>query len=113
VIDTVLTTDLFRVIQGYGTVTICDYEDVFRWKYLLRSYERRSNDGGGFVLLEVSASFTCGLLALDRGWWHQRSARTHGISKAVSLASAACPASARSCLSGMGGSFSKRMKSGA
>jgi hypothetical protein len=39
--------------------------------------------------------------------------RTHGMSKAVLLASAACPASARSCLSGIGGSFSKRIKSGA
>jgi hypothetical protein len=58
VIDTVLTTNVFRVIQGYGTVTICDYEDVFRRKYLLRSYKRRSNDVGGFVLLEVSTSYT-------------------------------------------------------
>jgi hypothetical protein len=67
VVDTVLTTDLFRIIQGYGTVTVCDYEDVFRRKYLLRSYKRRTNDVGSFVLLEVSTSYTCRLLALDRG----------------------------------------------
>jgi hypothetical protein len=67
VVDTVLTTDLFRIIQGYGTVTVCDYEDVFRRKYLLRSYKCRPNDVGGFVLLEVSISYTCRLLALHRG----------------------------------------------
>jgi hypothetical protein len=66
VVDTVLTTDLFRIIQGYGTVTVCDYEDVFRRKNLLRSYKRRTNDVGSFVLLEVSTSYTFRLLALDR-----------------------------------------------
>jgi hypothetical protein len=62
-----LTTDLFCVVQGYGTVTICDYEDVSRRKYLLHSYERRSNNVTGFILLEVSASFTRELLAFGRG----------------------------------------------
>jgi hypothetical protein len=66
-VDTVLTTDLFRIIQGYGTVTVCDYEDVFRRKYLLRSYKRRSNDVGSFVLLAVSTRFTCKSLSLERG----------------------------------------------
>jgi hypothetical protein len=67
VVDTVLTTDLFCVIQGYGTVTICDHEDVLRRKYLLRSYERGSNDVSSFVLLEVSTSFTCKSSIVDRG----------------------------------------------
>jgi hypothetical protein len=109
----VLATDLFCVVQGYGTVAICDDEDVFSWEYFFRSHKRRADDVGCFVLLGVSASFTCGLSALDRGWCHHISVRTHGMSKAVLLASEACQASARSCLSGMGGSFSKRMKSGA
>ena len=54
-VDAVLTTDFFCVIQRYGTVAIGDDEDMFLRKDLLRSYKRGTNDIGGFVLREVSA----------------------------------------------------------
>jgi hypothetical protein len=55
VVDAVLTTDFFCVIQRYGTVAISDDEDMFLRKDLLRSYERGADDVGGFVLGRVSA----------------------------------------------------------
>lgn len=54
VVDPVLTTYFFRVIQRYRAITICDDKDVLRWKYLLRGHERGPDNIGGFVLLVVS-----------------------------------------------------------
>lgn len=34
VVDAVLTTDFFGVVQRHGTVAVCDDEDMFLWKIL-------------------------------------------------------------------------------
>jgi hypothetical protein len=64
VIDAVLTTDLFCVIKRYGTVTICDYEDMFSRKDLLCSYKCGSDDVSSLILLEVSTILACKSLTL-------------------------------------------------
>lgn len=58
VVHAVLTTYLFCIVEGYGTVPICNDEDMLRWEYFLRSHKRRADDGSSFVLLQVSLMFT-------------------------------------------------------
>lgn len=59
VVHSVLLAYFCCVVQRYGTVAVCDDEDVFLRKDSLCGHERRADDVGGFVLLEVSMRLVC------------------------------------------------------